>query len=87
MQTEESYTSKASFLDDDDIPTYGVDDNNLSFSGKRVYRGMYKSKEGILLNADVNGASNIIRKCVPLAFSQITDYSYLYRSVDKIIII
>ena len=88
MQTEESYTSKASFLDNDSIPIYKENETTIyHFSGKRIHRGIYKSKEGIYINADINGASNIIRKCVPLAFSQITDYSYLYRSVDKIIII
>ena len=87
MQNEESYTSKASFLDDDKTPTYGVDDDNISFSGKRVHRGLYKSKYGIYMNADINGASNIIKKCVPLAFSNIKDYSYLYKSVEKIIIL
>ena len=58
---EESYTSKASCIDLDDIPTYGkVELPN--FSGKRVKRGLYKSAKGRLLNADVNGSLNIIRK-------------------------
>ena len=62
---EESYTSKASFLDGDDIPTY-VKGNNTkySFSGNRVKRGLYKTKDCIILNADVNGALNIIRKAI-----------------------
>ena len=62
---EESYTSKASFLDEDDIPTY-VKGNNTkySFSGNRVKRGLYKTKDCIILNADVNGALNIIRKAI-----------------------
>lgn len=62
---EESYTSKASFLDEDDIPTY-VKGNNTkyTFSGNRVKRGLYKTKDGITLNADVNGALNIIRKAI-----------------------
>lgn len=58
---EESYTSKASFLDGDTIPTYG-DKDIPKFSGKRVKRGLYVSKNGITLNADVNGACNILRK-------------------------
>ena len=87
MQIEESYTSKASFLDGDDIPIYKKDDKtNYQFSGKRVYRGLYKTKDGILINADINGASNIIKKWNPLAFKNINDLSYLYRSVDKILI-
>ena len=68
--TEESYTSKASFLDDDDIPTYKPgNETKYVFSGKRISRGMYKSKNKILINADVNGAANILRKVVPKAFA------------------
>jgi len=69
--TEESYTSKASFLDNDYIPTYGVDDCNANFSGKRVSRGRYISKDGTLINADVNGASNILKKVFPKAYDNI----------------
>ena len=58
---EESYTSKASFLDDDDIPVYG-EAENPKFSGSRVKRGLYKSGNGRLINADVNGSYNILRK-------------------------
>lgn len=58
---EESYTSKASFLDDDDIPVYGETDNP-KFSGCRVKRGLYRSSDGRLINADVNGSYNILRK-------------------------
>lgn len=79
---EESYTSKASFLDNDFIPCYqeGVKCNQV-FSGKRVQRGLYKTKEGILMNADINGASNIIRKAFPDAFDNVQDFSYLYKAV------
>ena len=58
---EESYTSKASFLDGDDIPVYGETDNP-KFSGRRVKRGLYKTSKGQLINADVNGSYNIMRK-------------------------
>ena len=58
---EESYTSKASFLDGDDIPVYG-ETENPKFSGRRVMRGLYQSGNGQLINADVNGAYNILRK-------------------------
>jgi putative transposase len=68
--TEESYTSKASFLDGDHIPTFNPGNKEPHiFSGKRVHRGMYHSKHNILLNADVNGAANILRKVVPKAFA------------------
>jgi len=65
---EESYTSKASFLDLDPIPTYGEEENEPVFSGKRIKRGMYKSKHGVKINADVNGSYNIMRKVVPNVF-------------------
>ena len=65
--TEESFTSKASFLDLDPIPTYGKGEDELKFSGRRVKRGLYKSKSGKKLNADVNGSYNIMRKVAPNA--------------------
>lgn len=66
---EESYTSKASFLDEDVIPTFVAgDEKTYSFSGKRVQRGLYVAKDGKKINADVNGAANILRKVVPQAF-------------------
>lgn len=58
---EESYTSKASFLDNDDIPVYG-ETENPKFSGRRIKRGLYRSGNGRLINADVNGSYNILRK-------------------------
>ncbi|HLY31580.1 MAG TPA: transposase [Ktedonobacterales bacterium] len=69
--TEESYTSKASFLDGDAIPTYDPTREEKSvFSGKRVKRGLYRAADGRHINADVNGAYNIIRKVAPDAFAQ-----------------
>ena len=65
---EESFTSKASFLDNDPIPTYGNVKEELTFSGRRVKRGLYKSKSGKQINADVNGSYNILRKVAPDAF-------------------
>lgn len=58
---EESYTSKASFLNQDHLPTYGNNDNHV-FSGKRIRRGLYKNQDGSLINADVNGSYNILSK-------------------------
>lgn len=58
---EESYTSKASFLDGDDIPVYGKT-GNPKFSGRRIKRGLYRTGDGRLINADVNGSYNIMRK-------------------------
>lgn len=69
--TEESYTSKASFLDRDPLPAYGKTNGaKPTFSGKRIKRGLYRASDGCLINADVNGASNIIRKVAPDAFGQ-----------------
>ena len=59
---EESYTSKCSFLDQDYIPTYSVDDELFNPSGHRESRGMYKSKKFGKINADINGSLNILRK-------------------------
>ena len=60
---EESYTSKASFWDKDDIPTYDPKKHGCyKFSGQRIYRGLYKLSDGYTFNADVNGALNILRK-------------------------
>lgn len=57
---EEQYTSKSSFIDNDPIPTrFG----EYEFSGKRIKRGLYISKYGTLINADINGSYNILRKC------------------------
>ncbi len=67
--TEESYTSKASFLDNDPLPIYQKDQKNqVTFSGKRVKRGLYRTGKRKLINADVNGSLNIMRKAVPNAF-------------------
>ncbi|MBQ7739422.1 MAG: hypothetical protein IJT59_07200, partial [Desulfovibrionaceae bacterium] len=65
------------FLDQDLLPTY--DPENLkkySFSGRRTARGLYKTKSGKLLNADVNGALNVLRK------SKVVDLSILYYRGD-----
>lgn len=71
---EESYTSKSSFLDEDILPVYKPnDDKEYSFLGRRVKRGLYQSKEGKFLNADVNGSYNIMRKVVGNAIYQIVN--------------
>ncbi|MER3478384.1 MAG: transposase, partial [Leptolyngbya sp. ERB_1_2] len=61
-ETEESYTSKASFVDEDFLPTYGEKPASWKPSGKRIKRGQYKTAQSILINADCNGAANILRK-------------------------
>ena len=60
---EESYTSRASFFDKDDIPSWNPQNPvSAEFSGTRIHRGLYKTKSGTLVNADINGALNILRK-------------------------
>ena len=60
---EESYTSKASFFDNDELPIYNADNpQTYEFSGKRIKRGLYQTKNNYLFNADCNGALNILRK-------------------------
>ncbi len=68
--SEESYTSKASFLSLDYIPNYGDDGaKQIKFSGYRESRGMYKIKgQKTRINADVNGSYNIMRKVIPTVF-------------------
>ena len=62
IDQEESYTSKASFVDKDDIPIYGKINYEPQFSGKRSHRGLYETKDGFKLNADINGSYNILVK-------------------------
>jgi IS605 OrfB family transposase len=60
---EESYTSRASFMDLDEIPVYNKEENKeYTFSGKRIKRGLYETKDKKYINADINGALNIYRK-------------------------
>ncbi|MCD7808046.1 MAG: RNA-guided endonuclease TnpB family protein [Erysipelotrichaceae bacterium] len=88
IKQEESYTSKASFLDNDEIPVYKANDTKkYRFSGKRApttfsnefgehsrdngsgYRGLYKTRNGTIINSDLNGSANIGRKCIPDMFT------------------
>ena len=73
VKQEESYTSKASFWDKDEMPVYNADNPaECQFSGTRVQRGLYKTANGKTFNADVNGALNIMRK------SSVVDMNILY---------
>ncbi|WP_043930381.1 RNA-guided endonuclease TnpB family protein [Bacillus sp. EB01] len=68
---EESYTSKASFLDKDRIPVWLENDKSTyTFSGKRITRGMYRSKAGQCIHADINGALNTLRKSEVVDFHE-----------------
>ena len=59
----EEYTSKCSFLDMEEIGKHD------QYMGKRIKRGLFQSSNGALINADVNGSYNILRKCKPNAFA------------------
>lgn len=63
IEQEESYTSKSSFYSKDPIPVFGTK-NEIVFSGKRIKRGLYKEATGELINADLNGSLNILRKSI-----------------------
>ncbi|WP_293165937.1 IS200/IS605 family accessory protein TnpB-related protein [Okeania sp. SIO2C9] len=62
IETEESYTSLASFLDGDNLPNYGDKPDDWKPLGKRIKRGLYRTGNNWLINADCNGAANIIAK-------------------------
>ena len=65
IEQEEAHTSKCSFLDGESI------EHHAEYTGKRIKRGIFRSAKGIRINADVNGALNIIRKAIPKAFSKV----------------
>lgn len=62
VETEESYTSKASFLDGDSLPLHGEKPQDWKPSGRRTKRGLYRTADNWYINADCNGAANIGRK-------------------------
>ena len=81
---DESYTSKASFLNNDFVPTYrkikeGEEKPVYQFSGSRVKRGLYKTKDRVFINADLNGALNIMRKAGDLSPEKASSLAYLKR--------
>lgn len=77
IEQEESYTSKADVTADDPIPVYGQIKENPHFSGSRVKRGLYRCHSGFLINADCNGAANILRKVFPHVWKDTTDFRFL----------
>ncbi len=62
VETEESYTSKASFVDNDFLPIYGEKPTNWKSSGKRTKRGLFRTANNWYINADCNGGANILKK-------------------------
>ena len=64
---EESYTSKCSFLDEEDVKKHEA------YKGKRIKRGLFKSSEGLICNADINGSYNIMKKVVGNSIHKMVD--------------
>jgi putative transposase len=62
VETEEANTSSSSYLDGDSLPQHGQKPDGWKASGKRIKRGLYRTKNGNLINADLNGAANILSK-------------------------
>ena len=62
VETEESYTSSSSFVDGDYLPLYGEKPDDWKPSGRRVKRGLYRTALNWYINADCNGAANVLRK-------------------------
>ncbi|NJK70331.1 MAG: transposase, partial [Microcoleus sp. SU_5_3] len=62
VETEEANTSCASYLDGDPLPEHGKKPDGWAASGRRIKRGLYRTKNGSLVNADIQAAANILRK-------------------------
>lgn len=64
VTTEESYTSGTSFIDDEEpVKKYYN-------KKRRVHRGLFVSDKGIMINADVNGAYQIMKKVIPIKWDR-----------------
>ena len=63
VYNNEDHTSKCSFLDEEEIR------HHKKYLGKRISRGLFKSSNGTIINADVNGAFNIMKKAFPNSVS------------------
>lgn len=77
IEQEESYTSKADVTAKDIIPVYGETKVKPVFSGKRIERGLYFCSKGYCINADCNGAANILRKAFPDIWDNVSDFHFL----------
>ena len=77
IEQEESYTSKADCSNRDELPVYGESAPKQRFSGRRIERGLYRCHDGFCVNADCNGAANILRKAIPSAWDRTNDFHFL----------
>ena len=74
-ETEESYTSKSSFFDNDHLHVFGEKPKSWKASGQRTKRGLYVTSKGFHISSDANGACNILRKIavnIGIGLSEIT---------------
>ena len=79
LETEESYTSKADLMSLDDMK------NGTLFHGERIMRGLYRNGTGNVINADINGAGNIIRKVFTDAFTGV-NMDYMTKTTAAVIV-
>lgn len=77
IEQEESYTSKADVTAGDAMPVYGEEVKDVHFSGSRITRGLYRTNTGLLINADCNGAANILRKAYAGAWNNVFNFRFL----------
>lgn len=78
-EVDESYTSKCSFLDNEEIRRHE------KYIGKRITRGLFRTKSGVTMNADINGSYNIMRKCIPNAFANGVEGVLVHPRIIKIL--
>ena len=79
-EQEESYTSRADLIIGDDIPVCSKEKHTAyKFSGLRIKRGLYRSGNGMIVNADLNAAGNILRKNIPSVFNNVTDWTFMQK--------
>ena len=85
-EQEESYTSQSSYLDNDNIPTYHKGNSQeYLFSGKRITRNLYQSKQGKIINADLNGALNILKKSGERLIEELDYLQFNHIFISKLI--
>jgi putative transposase len=71
-------------VDRDPVPVFdGNHKPDVHFSGSRIRRGLYRTADGTCVNADLNGAANILRKAVPGAFSGM-DVKAILRNINVV---
>ncbi len=81
----EEYTSKASFLDRDELHKLGEKPLTWKPSGKRINRDQYRTKTGLIVHADINAAANILRKMLYLVGTARTKISLFLKRIDGVL--